>query len=71
VACYEAALRYEPDSPSTHWNLALALLLAGDFARGWREYEWRWKRAGSPPRQLPRPQWEGMSLSGRTVLLWC
>ncbi len=71
AACYEAALRYEPESASHHWNLALALLLAGDFERGWPEYEWRWKRPGTPMRPLARPPWEGMPLEGRTILLWC
>jgi Flp pilus assembly protein TadD len=71
AACYEAALRYEPDSASSHWNLALARLLAGDFERGWREYEWRWQRPATPMRPLARPLWEGLKLAGRTVLLWC
>jgi tetratricopeptide (TPR) repeat protein len=70
AACYETALRYEPDSPSSHWNLALAWLQMGDFARGWREYEWRWKRPATPPRSLPRPRWDGAPLDGRTILLW-
>jgi tetratricopeptide (TPR) repeat protein len=71
AACYEMALRYEAGNASTHWNLALAWLMAGDFQRGWKEYEWRWKRPGAPARQLPRPLWEGLSLEGRTILLWC
>jgi tetratricopeptide (TPR) repeat protein len=71
VACYETALRYEPDSASSHWNLSLALLQAGAFGRGWEEYEWRWKRPGTPPRPYPRPWWDGGPLAGRTVLLWC
>jgi tetratricopeptide (TPR) repeat protein len=71
AACYEMALRYEAGNASTHWNLALAWLMAGDFQRGWKEYEWRWKRPGTPARQLPRPLWEGLSLEGRTILLWC
>jgi Flp pilus assembly protein TadD len=71
VACYEAALRYEPDSASHHWNLSLALLQAGDFARGWAEYEWRWKRPSTPMRPFRQPLWEGLPLGGRTILLWC
>jgi tetratricopeptide (TPR) repeat protein len=71
VACYEAALRYEPDSPSHHWNLSLALLQSGDFARGWQEYEWRWRRPATPMRPFRQPLWEGLPLDGRTILLWC
>jgi tetratricopeptide (TPR) repeat protein len=71
AACYEMALRYEPDSASNHWNLALALLQAGGFERGWREYEWRWKRPTTPMRPMRQPAWDGQLLQGRTVLLWC
>src|SRR5262249_22249091 len=71
AACYEMALRYEPDSASNHWNLALALLQAGDFERGWREYEWRWKRPTTPMRPMRQPASDAQPLQGRTVLLWC
>ncbi len=71
VACYETALRYDPESASSHWNLSLALLQAGDFGRGWKEYEWRWKRPSTPPRPYPKPRWDGGPLTDRTILLWC
>jgi tetratricopeptide (TPR) repeat protein len=71
AACCETALRYEPDSASHHWNLSLALLQAGDFERGWPEYEWRWKRPATPMRPFRQPLWEGLPLGGRTILLWC
>src|SRR5690606_23047052 len=57
---------------SAHWNLADALLLTGDFARGWREYEWRWKlpRNAARSRGFPQPPWTGEgTLEGRTILL--
>ena len=43
VAQYQEALRLKPDYAEAHWNRALAWLLAGDFKRGWPEYEWRWQ----------------------------
>jgi hypothetical protein len=45
------------------------LLEGGDFARGWREYEWRWKRKELPPRVFTQPRWDGSSLRGRSILL--
>ena len=33
--------RIAPDFAQAHWNLSLALLAHGEFAEGWREYEWR------------------------------
>jgi tetratricopeptide (TPR) repeat protein len=70
LASYDAALRLESDSASAHWNRSLALLQGGDFERGWAEYEWRWRRSGSKPRQLPKPAWDGTRLAGRTLLVY-
>jgi len=71
IALYEKATRLFPDKPEPHWNLGLALLLNGDFANGWKEYEWRWrcKDFPSPRRDFPQPQWDGSDLTGRTLLL--
>ena len=41
IASYEQARALDPRSPRRTWNLALALLATGDFARGWQEHEWR------------------------------
>lgn len=41
LALTEEALRLEPGSVGAHFNRALLLLLRGDLAAGWREYEWR------------------------------
>jgi Flp pilus assembly protein TadD len=68
-AGYQIALWLQPDSVSTHWNRALAWLQAGNFERGWPEYEWRWRRKQTPPRPFPRPSWDGSPLAGRTILL--
>jgi Flp pilus assembly protein TadD len=70
VASYGMALRMKPDAPSTHWNRSLAWLLMGDFARGWPEYEWRWKRPQTPPRLFRQPLWDGSSFEGRTLFIY-
>lgn len=48
-----------PDDPAVHWQYALARLMAGDFATGWREYEWRWRTGKlTPGAALPAlPPW--------------
>jgi Flp pilus assembly protein TadD len=69
AACYEQALRLDPDSASTHWNLSLTWLQMGDYERGWREYEWRWKRKGAAMRPFRQPLWDGSPLDGCTILL--
>ena len=44
----------------------------GDFARGWQEYEWRWKleQRDNGRRDFQQPLWlGGETLEGRTILL--
>jgi Flp pilus assembly protein TadD len=71
AGAYREALRLAPDFVGAHWNLALVLLMQGEFAQGWIEYEWRWQSDGfpTPRRQFSRPQWDGSPLNERTLLL--
>jgi Flp pilus assembly protein TadD len=69
VACLERAVTLAPDSAEAHWNLANALLVSGDFERGFAEYEWRFRRTGREERKLALPRWRGEPLGGRTLLL--
>jgi tetratricopeptide (TPR) repeat protein len=72
VASYERALALRPDYASAHWNLADCCLLLGDFARGWEEYEWRWKLAKREKgrRDFVQPLWLGAQpVKGLTILL--
>ena len=47
------------------------LLTRGDYARGFAEYEWRWRRTGMPPQKSRgKPLWLGeYPLARKTVLL--
>jgi tetratricopeptide (TPR) repeat protein len=71
LACYDRAVAAKPDYPAAHLNRSLATLLLGNFARGWPEYEWRWKVPGVPaPRAgFDRPVWRGEPLNGARILL--
>ena len=42
LAAADAALATDPEFALAHWNAASICLSLGDYARGWREYEWRW-----------------------------
>ncbi|MGA2660601.1 MAG: tetratricopeptide repeat-containing glycosyltransferase family protein [Verrucomicrobiota bacterium] len=64
------AIQLRPDFPEAHWDLAFALLLQGDFLRGFEEYEWRWRRARFAPRQFAFPAWRGEDPRGRTLLVY-
>jgi Tfp pilus assembly protein PilF len=70
-ASYREALRLRPDFVEAHFSRALGLLQSGDYARGWPEYEWRWRRPRTPPRPFQQPRWDGGPLGGRTILLYC
>jgi len=72
IESYERALALRPDHASAHWNLADCLLLLGEFARGWQEYEWRWKLEDRREnrRDFAQPLWlGGEPLAGKTILL--
>jgi tetratricopeptide (TPR) repeat protein len=69
--CGTRALRIEPSLPGAHFVRAEALLLRGDWAEGWEEYEWRFRIGGAAPLMPPtdKPQWDGQPNAERTLLL--
>jgi Flp pilus assembly protein TadD len=70
IASFRHAIALQPDYPEGHWNLGLNLLLLGQFAEGFREYEWRMKMPDIVrPRNFPPPPWRGENLNGKTILL--
>src|SRR6478752_3993589 len=66
---YEAAEKIAPDDPDIHKHLGIMSLLLGDFARGWPEYEWRWKTGEVKLPVTDIPNWDGTSLDGKTIVL--
>ncbi len=70
---YRAALRLDPNNADIGFAYSLSLLLAGDFAEGWRWHECRRRVAGlrwNYDRHAALPQWrDGMDLAGRRVLV--
>jgi len=69
AASFAEAVRLAPDFAEAHFSRGFELLLAGDYAPGFEEFEWRWKvRAlGTPARAFAQPQWDGASVG--TLLL--
>jgi len=65
------ACALEPERAEAHYNLALTLLLAGEYREGFREYEWR-RRTKQFAERLPHyasPVWDGSELEGRRILI--
>jgi tetratricopeptide (TPR) repeat protein len=69
---FKAALAAAPEFAEAHFEAAMTHLTLGDFASGWKQYEWRWKTgAFGRHRQQPQaPLWLGeQPIAGKTVLL--
>jgi Flp pilus assembly protein TadD len=69
LVCYDEAIRLDPENGDGHHNRAQAWLLLGEWERGWREYEWRWRSSEFTSPGYPQPRWDGSPLDGRTILL--
>ncbi len=69
VGWYEKAIAIQEDYATARFGHAVALLKSGDFRRGWREYEWRWRDCQTPREDLDVPAWQGEAVAGRTILL--
>jgi tetratricopeptide (TPR) repeat protein len=71
-ARYRRVLAYQPDNSEARFSESLAQLCNGDFASGWRNYEWRWKSKAhnSIPRTFSQPLWEGEKLTSGRLLIW-
>jgi tetratricopeptide (TPR) repeat protein len=72
LSCYAAAAALPTLRPEAEFCASLVRLRLGQFAQGWRDYEWRWRQAHWAPqrRDFVAPLWLGQEpLAGRTILL--
>ncbi|TWB27550.1 Flp pilus assembly protein TadD [Nitrospirillum bahiense] len=71
LAIHDQAAALAPDNGVVRFNQALAWLLAGDYARGWPAYTWRWRGGVDElaDRGFAVPEWRGEDLAGRTLLV--
>lgn len=72
LASTQRAIVANPNYVDAHWNESLLLLRIGDFDKGWKQYEWRWKRADGLKklRTYPQPLWLGETpAAGKTILV--
>lgn len=66
---YRLTLDLNSTHPDTHLHLGFAYLLKGNFKRGWREMEWRWKIPLFAATALETPRWNGKQIDGTVLLL--
>jgi hypothetical protein len=67
----QRSIQLVPTAVTPNFNLAVAYLLAGDYARGWPQYEHRWNfehLAGTLPKHQ-QPRWAGQDLKDKTILV--
>jgi len=71
LAAYGRALTLNPGLAEAHFSRAFVQLLLGDYAQGWKEYEWRWRipAFNAPARRFAQPIWDGGALSRGNILL--
>jgi len=71
IDAFERCLKINPNNAETHGLYAFPLLLKGEYAKGWKEYEWRFKTPSfpPPPLKLDSPTWHGEPLEGKSILL--
>ncbi|HEY9907104.1 MAG TPA: tetratricopeptide repeat protein, partial [Thermosynechococcaceae cyanobacterium] len=66
---FERAIDLNPNHADAHLNLGMALLLLGNFGRGFAEYGWRWRNKIDLSLPYPEALWDGSDLRGKTILL--
>jgi Tfp pilus assembly protein PilF len=68
---FAAATAIAPQRAEAHYKASLIHLRRGDFKKGWRDYEWRWRTEPAPKvRRTDAPLWRGeQMLQGKTILL--
>jgi hypothetical protein len=67
----QRSIQLVPNAVTPNFNLSVAYLLAGDYARGWPQYEHRWNfehLAGTLPK-FSQPRWAGQDLRDKTILV--
>ncbi|MBB3884896.1 tetratricopeptide repeat protein [Acetobacter oeni] len=58
-----------PDNAYNRTNYALSLLTSGNYADGFREFEWRWNRGAANGNRGFVPQWQGEICPDCTLLI--
>ena len=72
LACYDRSLALDPHQLNAFYNRAVIRLVLGDWPRGFREFECRWKLFPHEAARLTRlaPMWTGqVDVAGKTILL--
>ena len=61
IEFHRRALHLNPALIEGHNDIAIALLLNGEYIDGWQEFEWRWQDEKYTKVDFPAPRWNGES----------
>jgi tetratricopeptide (TPR) repeat protein len=74
IKYYNESIQHDAGYAEAHFNRGVAFLLQGDLARGWPDYEWRFKRKNAQrvyPHPLHGRRWDGSPFGGERLLVHC
>jgi hypothetical protein len=71
AAAFERAISLRPDFAMARWDRSLTHLLAGNYLRGWEDFDSRFQLPAKRPIHFVVPAWNGSleELRGKTILL--
>lgn len=70
IAQFQQALKIDQQFSQAHANLGMASLLVGNFAEGWREFEWRCvEEKAKFEIYINQPWWHGQNIPDQTLLI--
>ncbi len=72
ASCFRLALEVQPESSLARFNFSSHLLLEGNFADGWPEYEHRWlvRQFAGKREPFAQPQWRGEPIRGARIYVY-
>ena len=71
MANLDRAIALDPENAEARYSRGVLLLTLGDYARGWEEYQWRWRINNPysvPARRFAQPIWDGRPVAGAVLL---
>ena len=69
--CYDQAIKIKSDFADAYWNKSLTQLTLGEFAEGWKNYEYRFKIENGKPQFISIPRLESLkNLTNKRILIW-
>ena len=70
IASLKKAIEIQPNLPMARKNMGIIMLLRGQYAEGWEQYDWRFAADKVSIPDYPMPIWVGSSIGDKTLFVW-